>query len=202
MSKGKEGNRRKNRDWDKRGRPHDDGDTKLPALVFEFNEDPTPYAEGKTRAKLWARWAWFSGNYSAKEIAEAIEVPDYQVYKWIRGTPNNIGWAKEKDKADKKAVEAVLKTQSRRLQGLMEDMLSSLELSAKELVENRHKLTISEFGQMTNALERIHKMKQLELGLPTENLGTSNASWSDLKKKMETVDILDLKEVEKIEVKK
>lgn len=172
-----------------------------PVVIYAPSDEPVPYAEEPTKAKLWARYAWFSGKYTNKEIALAVDVDISVIARWVRGTQKTAGWSEEKESADKRIINRVVQTNVARINGTLSRMLDALELSANAIIENREMLTVAEFNQYVTAFEKLFKTRQLEMGRPTEILADGDGkeiTWTDIKKRMEEVDILDYKAASKI----
>ena len=197
-----------NRRYEKKGtRPRVDKDREkeldklLPALYSKIPEEPVDFQQFPTEAKLWARAAWWSGKYSVPEIAEAINTPDITVYKWIRGNSIRPGWADDKEKADKRALVGAVRSNTVRMDKLMTKMLTVLETTIRRVIEENSQLTVDEFGKITNAFEKIFKIRQLELGRPTEIFAGEDGqmpTWMEIRKKLEEVDYVEVEMVKDI----
>lgn len=171
----------------------------LPAIYSKIPDEPADFQQHPTEAKLWARAAWWSGKYSVPEIAEAINTPDITVYKWIRGNSHKPGWADDKEKADKRALVGAVRSNTVRMDKLMTEMLTVLETTIKRVIEENSQLTVDEFGKITNAFEKIFKIRQLELGRPTEIFAGEDGkmpTWMEIRQKLEEVDYVEVKSVE------
>lgn len=164
----------------------------LPAIYCKIPEEPKNFREFPTEAKLWARAAWWSGKYSVPEIAESIGVKDQAVYTWVRGTAHVKGWAEDKEKEDQKALRKAVKNNSNRMQSLMDKMLTVLEKTVHGIIDENRRLSVDEFTKVTNAFEKIFKLRQLEMGKPTEIFAGDNGelpTWSEIREKLAAVDI-------------
>lgn len=164
----------------------------LPAIYCQIPEEPCDYTVEPTKAKLWARSAWWTGKYSAVELAEHINAPLRTLQNWIRGTRYHTGWAEDKDKADARAISRAVASNTIRMDKLLTQLISALEKSASMILdENRH-LTVDEFNKLTNAFEKIFKLRQLELGRPTEIFAGEDGklpTWSEIRAKIEAVEV-------------
>jgi len=171
----------------------------LPAVEYIEQDEPCDYHEHPVAAKLWARDAWWKGKYTLAEIAEAINVSERIIGVWIKGTQRFRGWSKEKELYDRKHLTKSIGRNSVRMESLITKMLSILERSAHNLIDNRHSLSVAEFNQFLNGFEKLFKTKQLERGQPTDIFaeGASAPTWSEVVDRMKSVDILDYSELER-----
>lgn len=168
----------------------------LPSVIYAPSDGPCLYKEEPTRARLWARYAWFSEKYTVEEIAEEIGVTTNQIKAWIRGSQAFKGWAEERESADKRIVSRAVHNNAKRLSYLMDKMLTVLEASTQNIIDNRHMLTVNEYDKFVGAFEKVYKTRQLELGRPTEILEDgSKITWESIRKRLEEVDIIDYKKV-------
>lgn len=164
----------------------------LPIVFSKIPDEPKDFHTHPTEAKLWARAAWWSGKYSVNEISEAINLKEATIYTWIRGNSRVKGWADEKDEADKKALKKELRNNSIRMKTLMEQMLTVLEKTVVGIIDENRRLSVDEFTKVTNAFEKIFKLRQLELGKPTEIFAGEDGklpTWTEIRERMKEVDV-------------
>lgn len=166
----------------------------LPAIYSRIVDEPVDYHENPTEAKLWARWAWWTGKYSIAEIAENINASDFRIRSWIHGTTRTPGWAEEKEKDDRRALRKAIHGNTVRMDKILKQMLDILERTGTLFIEDNKQLTIAEFNMITNAFEKLHKVRQLEMGRPTEIFSGEDGkkfTWSDIRKQIEEVDVVE-----------
>ena len=174
----------------------DNYDPMLPSVVWSPVEEPVNFHEEPTKAKLWARWAWFSGKFSITEIAEAIGVAESTPRFWIRGNQKHKGWSQEKAELDRKYITKIVKDRNKEMSVLLDKMLHVIGKNLDDIIENRAELTISEMNQISSMYEKIFKTKQLSEGRPTDIQGNLT-TWDEVRDRMIEVDILDFSKAKK-----
>lgn len=131
---------------------------------------------------------------SLAKIAEAIEVNQLTVQAWVNGNRTHEGWAKEKERIERDVVKRRLKSNRDRIDYVLSKVLTVLETTVDRVVNHREELGVSEFNQFVGSFERIFKLKQLEMGAPTEIFKTEDGkslTWDAIRKEIQSVDILD-----------
>lgn len=163
----------------------------LPVIFSQIPEEPVDYHTRPTEAKLWCRAAWWSGKYTIGQLSDAINATSFQISSWIHGTKHRRGWAVDKEIADKKALSGAVRDNTVRMEATLSNMLSLLESSTVKLLEENATLPPAEFNMFMNAFDKLFKLRQLEMGRPTEIFAENGSAmtWSDIRKKIEEVEV-------------
>lgn len=166
----------------------------LPKLTSYEAVDPPKYDENAMGAKLWAKAAWFTGQYTNQELADQIDVSLKTLQLWVRGHNKRSGWLYEKEQYEKKAMKKVVRNSASRMDDILSQMLSVFESGIKEIRESNQKLNVGELSALANSFEKLFKARQLSIGAPTDIFLDGNGkslTWNQIKKEIQDVDILD-----------
>lgn len=163
----------------------------LPVVFCKIPEEPLDYHTHPTEAKLWCRAAWWSGKYTIAQLSDSINASHQIIGTWIHGTANRKGWAADKEASDKRAIKHVVRDNTIRMEATLSNMLTLLETSTIKLLEENATLPPAEFNMFMNAFDKLFKLRQLEMGRPTEIFAEngSQLSWTDIAQKMREVEI-------------
>ena len=170
-------------------------DQNSPKLIWAPEEEPSNYYEEPAKAKLWARWAWFTGKYKQREIAEAICVTPTVIKSWIRGTSKVKGWSQERAELDGKLGKQLVKKKVAAIEENMDKMLKVIKRSMDEILDDNETLTVGEINQLSSAYDKLFKARQLSEGRPTDIYGDSNGTmvtWNEALEKLRGADIIDV----------